>query len=418
MQCHRLFLSLVLPGLLLAAQSALAADEPLTVEEARELALLKQPMLVAYAHAATAAREAAIAEAQLPDPKLTVGIQNLPISGTDAYDVGADGMTMATVGVMQDMVRAEKRKVAASRMQAEAEQTLVVREAVVRRIERDVTLAWINAFAAENRAEFINQLIKEMRAERQVLATQLATDKVNAGEVLRLDTARSMMVDKSLIAQREANQARAELKRWIGLAASRPLPTTLPHWQAPENWDNAAQQLGQHPLLQAELRGQEVARLAIKQASADRAPDWSWELMYGQRPADGANLLSLQLAMDLPWDRPRRQDRRLSEKAALAERASSLVEDQRRELEAELQATRTDWLTAEAREREHRTVLLPAQRAHVELAKAGYHAGRAALTDVWEARRGLLEVEMAHWEIFADLARAGAQLEYLTGRTD
>ena len=52
---------------------------------------------------------------QLPDPVATVGVNNLPINGPDAWSLTRDFMTMTSVGVVQEFTRAEKREARAER---------------------------------------------------------------------------------------------------------------------------------------------------------------------------------------------------------------------------------------------------------------------------------------------------------------
>lgn len=409
------FLALGLPCALFSAYVRAAA--PLALDEARALALQDQPALLAWTYAAEGARQAAVAEAPLPDPKLTLGVQNLPATGAPAFQLDADGMTMVTVGVMQEMVRAPKRAAAARGALAEAEQAVAAREALALAIARDAGLVWIDAFAAERRTALLQRLADEMRAEREVAASALPSGKTLPGEILQLDALLAMTVDKRLAAARDATKARAALARWIGDAAERPLGPDRPLFTPPER-PLAAAMLAQHPVLQMELRAEEIARLGAERARAERRPDWSWELMYGKRPADGANLVSLQVSTGLPWDRARRQDRRLAAELAGVERTRAQTADRRRELAAEFDAAWIDWAAASSRAKQHERALIPAARARAETAQAAYAAGQASLAAVWEARRGLIDVELEHEALRADQARAAVRIEYLTGRAE
>jgi hypothetical protein len=67
-----------------------SADTPLSLDEAVQLALREQPALLALDRAATAATETSGAEARLPDPKLRFGVQNLPITGAEAFSLDAE----------------------------------------------------------------------------------------------------------------------------------------------------------------------------------------------------------------------------------------------------------------------------------------------------------------------------------------
>lgn len=125
-------------GLVLTATPAWAQPE-LTLDDVARLALERQPNLDAYTKASTAANEAAIAEGQLPDPQLTFGVQNLPVTGDAAYRLDREDMTMVTVGVMQEIVRKPIRTAAANRMRAESAQWQAQRGAEARRVVRDAT---------------------------------------------------------------------------------------------------------------------------------------------------------------------------------------------------------------------------------------------------------------------------------------
>ena len=129
---------------LMAATATAEAQTPLTLPDAQRRAVERSRQLVARDSATTAAREMAVAAAQLPDPVATLGINNLPINGPDAWSLTRDFMTMRSVGVMQELTRAEKRRARAARFEREAEQTLAEKTAGVAAIQRDTALAWLD----------------------------------------------------------------------------------------------------------------------------------------------------------------------------------------------------------------------------------------------------------------------------------
>lgn len=137
--------------------------------------------------------------------------------------------------------------------------------------------------------------------------------------------------------------------------------------------------------------------------------------MYGKRGDDRSDMASLQFSLPITWNRANRQDRRAAEKIALADRAHGLMLDRARELNAELVTALADRDTAQAREQEHMQRLIPAAQARLETTRAGYAAGKLPLSAVWESRRGVLDVEIEHWMIRADLLRALLRLQYLLG---
>src|SRR5687768_8513547 len=85
----------------LLARAAHAA-ESLSLVEAAELALARQPLLEAQRLNVAAVEQSAIAASQLPDPKLKLGLRDYPITGSDAFSLTRDNFTMLTLGIAQD----------------------------------------------------------------------------------------------------------------------------------------------------------------------------------------------------------------------------------------------------------------------------------------------------------------------------
>lgn len=385
----------------------------LTLAEAIRLGSESQPLLQSLDDAAAASREAAVAEAQLPDPRLRLGILNLPASGSDAGRFNRDDMTMSTIGVMQEVTPQAKREAASRQMEAVAGQYHAEQLAMVRAIERDIALAWLDVFENQRKTELYTRIAHEMAAERKVLNARISSGGSQPIDALRLETQLSMVNDKTLFARGNEQKARAMLARWIGTAAQRALPPELPFQTDAAGLIAPEAALENHPLVQTAKQIENVASSDADRARAERQLNWSWEVMYGKRRSDLSDMVSFQVAIDLPWDRANRQDRRTAEKLVLVEKARKLTEDRRRELAAELESARAEWEIAGMRDAEHQARLIPAAQAQLSVAQAGYAAGRQSLAEVWEARRGLIEVELEHWAILVDQQRAAVRLAYL-----
>ncbi len=418
--CVGFIAKLTIASLYLIHASANAQDrDVLSLSEAVALVSQDQPQLAALASQAQAALEAARAESELPDPKLAFGFENLPVTGNDALRFGREDMTMITVGVMQDVVTRRKREAASARLTAEAARLSAERMLNARTIERDVALAWIDTFEAQQRAATLRALAVEMTAEREVSAAQISSGTSRASQVLALDMELSSTRDELILAERDEARARAALARWIGEAALRPLPDALPHeLSAKLNLVAAAHEIDSHPALRSSGHAVEAALHDVDRARAERRPDWGWQLMYGRRQDDRSDMVSFQVTVGLPWNRADRQDRRIAEKLAEASALRSDLSDRRRMLEAELISIRADLAASAERLVEHETQRIPNARARLETSQAAYAGGNGSLVDVWQARRGWIEVSLHHEMILADRARALAKLAWLTGRTE
>ena len=384
--------------------------EPLSLADAVALATQSQPILQSLDDAAAAARESAVREGQLADPRLKLGFANLPVTSSDALRFNRDDMTMATIGLSQEVTPRSKREANANVLEAEAGQYRVEQLATARAIQLEVAMAWLDVYEAQHQSGLYQRIVDAMVAERGVLASRISSGAAKTSEVLILDRQLSMAKDQRLQAKGEERGARAKLARWIGNEAMRPVSDELLPVEPVPNTANAVEN---HPVLQNARQIEAVAMSELERAKAERLQNWGWEISYGRRFNDLSDMLTFQVAIDLQTDRANRQDRRAAEKLLLAEKARKLTEDKRQELAAQLEAARAEWETAWAREEEHQERLLPAVDMRLRLAEAGYAAGSQPLSEVWEARRAVLEVQIEHWAIMTALQRAMVKVGYL-----
>lgn len=388
--------------------SPVAAAPVLTLDEALAALDGYQPELARYQHQAEAARATAVAESSAPDPVLTLGLQNLPVTGRDAFRTHAEDMTMTTLGWMQTVVPAARRQAAAERWQAGAAEAEAERGAMQQRLRQDVSLAWLDVYAAEWQLRWQQRWQAQLAAERQTaLARQTST---GALDVVQLDAELAMADDRRWQLTRDSGKARAQLARWLGEQVTRAWPETLPELPPLPDSETAP---AQHPELLAVARGQALARADAALARAEREPEWSWGLMYGLRQDGRADMLSLQVSRPWPWDRAQRQDQRLAARLAEVEQAGQRQEAVRRELATALAEARAEAAAANARLQTHEQRLMPAAQARLATAEAGYAAGRQPLSVAWAARRAQLEVERDHALLQVDRARAQVRLLYL-----
>ena len=93
----------VLAAAFWAAPWLAAQAQPLTFERAQALAEQSAPENLARQAQVASAQQAVGPADALPDPKLIIGIDNLPITGRDAFDTRIDDMTMKKIGLRQEI---------------------------------------------------------------------------------------------------------------------------------------------------------------------------------------------------------------------------------------------------------------------------------------------------------------------------
>jgi outer membrane protein TolC len=124
-------------------------------------------------------------------------------------------------------------------------------------------------------------------------------------------------------------------------------------------------------------------------------------------------MVSLDVSVPLPWDRPQKQDREIAAKRALAEQAAAQREAMLRGHRAEIAAMVAEWKSGISRLRRYDTEILPLSHGRSDAALAAYRGLKGSLADVLAARRGELDVKMQRLELEAATARLWARLNFL-----
>jgi hypothetical protein len=96
-----------LPRACLLVTAAGAAAQTLSLEEAIHLAEARSAKLRAQVAAINATGEVIERAAELPDPELRFGIDNLPVTNSDAFRINRDFMTMRRIGRLERYGRGE-----------------------------------------------------------------------------------------------------------------------------------------------------------------------------------------------------------------------------------------------------------------------------------------------------------------------
>ena len=402
-----------LSGASVLFHNAFAGDLPLTLAQARHLAIERSRQLVAQDHAVAAARDMAVAAGQLPDPVLKAGVDNLPLTGTDRLSLTNDFMTMRRVGVTQEITRAAKRRLRGERFEREAEKSLAEKDVMAAAIERDTALAWLDLYYAEAMAA----VIVEQGAQAQ-LEMQAADGTYRAGRGTQADlfAARSALAsfdDRASEFQLRIRNATIMLARWVGAAADLPLAGKPSIDTIPIDAVNLEAQFAHHPQIAVMVKQEEIAQAEAQLAHANKKSDWSVEVAFQQRGPAYAYMMSVGVSIPLQWDQQLRQDRELSSKLSMVARAKEEREETLRAHVAETRTMINEWESKRERSARYgrERIALAQQRTSALL--SAYRGGKASLPDVLAARRNEIDVRLQALQLDAETARLWAQLNFI-----
>ena len=399
------------PASATTAITAFAAPSgpPLSVSEAMQLAERSAPGLDARQASADMATAMSESVRALPDPKLKFGIDNLNFEGEDRFTTTRDFMTMRRIGISRDMPRAEKRELKSQRFQIEAQREAAMREDARLMVRRDAALAWIERHYAETAAGLIDELQREARIAYDVLIGQVRAGSATPIAAVAAQSQVRAIDDRRAEFARMAARARAQLERWLGAAAARPLAGWNLASVKPQRTTLLAEG---HPHLAAFALAETQADNDIAQAKAQEKADWGWELAYQARGRQFTDMVSFGIVIDLPAFGQARIAPEVRARQAQREAAERNREDARRQHELEVKLALADWDAANTRRANFDDALLPLARDRIDQTLAQYKGGAGKLADVLEARRNWLETRLAQLQLEQDAARAWAQLQY------
>ena len=389
-----------------------AAERPLTLPETVRLAAEQAPRLEAQDAAVAAAEAEASRAGALPDPMLMVGIENLPVTGGDAFDPTVEDMTMKRIGVRQEFPATAKRtaqrtfalrQVDAARAQAVAEKLAVHRSAAD---------AWIDAWTADHQVNALEALRDQSR-----LAAKLARARANGGAGSLADAlaaeAAALELDNELEEVRGRREAAiAALRRWVPGAVAPSMAQAPEFDRLPFTREQLQARLDELAPLLGTNASVETAAAAVDVSRSEKRLDWSLTAAYGQRDRDRSDMLSVEVGIALPLFQRTRQDRGVLAREAEYRQALALRDDERRALTAEIDAAIARWEALKRQVDLHEDRLLPLARDRSAAALASYRAG-GELQPWLDARAAELDVHRSHAEHLGELGHAWAALAFL-----
>lgn len=396
------------------AATAHAAEPPLTLtlDAAIHQAIERAPMLEARRAQSESARQEAARAGALPDPQLTVGVDNLAVQGPGAFTAGGDSMTMRTVGISQALPSRSKRQ--AERAMGSANATLAASSEVATTlsIQQQVADAWITAWGAHHETMMLQSMRQAWVQDVAVAKARLRGGTGSAAEVLAVRMAALDLENRIDEASAREAQARASLARWLGSPTAQPLADAPDFAVLPHDEASLLASLDRQGNLLGWPAREQAAEAALAVARADKHPAWNVGLSYGSRVRGLSDMVSLQVGVSLPLFTRNRQDRGISARAADLDAVHAEHDDARRQQAEAIQSAWAQWESLGQQVRRHRYALLPLANDRAALALAAYRGG-GEIQPLLDARRDEIAHHTDYARMQAEYGRAWAALAYL-----
>lgn len=388
----------------------------LTLPAAEELALAADPAVAASQSRANALQEQAVADGQLPDPKLTFGVFNVPV---DNLSLKQEPSSQLRTGVKQAFPRGNTLQYQQQRTEWLGKAELARTRLTEKQIQRDVRETFLELYYQTRATRIIEQDRILFQQLVEITRSHYASGRVSQQDVIQAQLELSRLDDRSTRIKSAAEVERARLTRWIGDAGWRDINPAFPVLPQPLARDALKATLEQHPSVVAASAQVAANQQLVKAAREQYKPGFDVGVEYRKRygnnvdGSDRDDMWAAMVTLDIPLFTDKRQDRRLAASQQQAESAIQLREQRLREMQRQLDSDYARWQRLGEQEILYRDHLLQEALANSEAALTSYQNGINEFSTLMRARITELDVRLQDMRIRVDHAKAQARLLFL-----
>jgi outer membrane protein TolC len=395
------------------------ADQILSLDEAESLAIRSDPGRLRFESQASALREQAVADAQLPDPRISVGLLNFPV---DTFDRDQEPMTQIQFGVEQKFPKGDSLAIKSAKRKIGAMAATYRGEDRQLQLLKQVRLVWLELFYWQRAEEVIKQ---NQRVFKQlVTATQnnYAVGRGQQQDVLHAQLEASRLDDRLLSILDQQEQAAAELSVLTGLVITDfSLPASLPEMGPLPSRAEIEGRLQKHPMLQIAASEIEKSHKDVALARESYKPEWMLGVRYGFRDGNNnngserADFVSVGVSLDVPLFKNKRQDRVLQASQQQLSASKNLLDQRYLELQQKLRKAYANWKALEQRDSIYQLKLIPQAGQQTEATLFAYQNDRSDFTSLMRSRITSLDTQLKAMRIHVNRAKAAARILYFVG---
>jgi outer membrane protein TolC len=345
---------------------------------------------------------------------------------TNTFSFTQDDMTMIAVGLEQSFPKGHSLAIKSKQTQALAMAEQRKAQEKIATLLQNVRKTWLDLYYWERAARVIRRNRTLFTYLLKTTRSQYSVGQNNLSNVLQVQLELSRLNDQLAQIQQQIDVLRAELGRWVGQEqANRPLASSLPQWKNPPPFNTMKTCLEQHPLLKIDAANIDAAHDEVALAREQFKPGFTADVSYGIRqgnmigmnglPRSRSDMITAQVAMDLPVFAKNRQSRRLQASTHQLEATELDQQVHYRDLLKELTAQYAIWQSLSQRENLYTQQLMPEARQNAKAALLGYRSATADLATVLRAYTNEKNIQLEALQIKIEREKVRAALLYLEG---
>ena len=361
--------------------------------------------------------ESAIADAQLPDPQLNLGLFNLP---TDDFDINSEPNTQLRFGVSQSFPRGKTLtlKEKQTKWAGNAEYQLSSDE--ITKSIRSVREHYFNLYNQIGAQAIIDESRQYFVQLVDIAESYYKVGRVNQQDLLRAQLELSRLDDRVIELKTNEDLARAELSKWLDEKAFESIEKEYPILPALVPQQKIIDSLIRHPSVKAEDAMVSFFDEGVAIAREQYKPGWSVGVEYRKRfgdnmdGSDREDQAAAMVKVDLPIFTDQRQDRRLAASQYQVSAAKYVRNDKLQTLRQAVLRDYANWERLSQRSDLYESRLVPEANANANASLTAYQSGVTEFTTLARARITQLNVRLEALRAKTERSRAHARLLYLS----
>jgi len=418
---------------------------PLSFERAIRAAQQNDPWLTGNVYKQRSIEALSTAVNTLPDPKISIGLANLP---TDGFNFTQEGMTQAKVGISQMFPRGDTLAIKSQQLKIQSEAFPYQRKNRKAKVAVTVGTLWLDVYRIQQSIALIekNRALFEQLVDVAEASYSSALGKTRQQDLVRSQLELTRLDDRLDKLAQQKNRYEGMLSQWLinletdnklesdtALIADFYFYNILLSQKMPQiellNTDlvNAKNRLHpqklvsyftQHPSVIAIDKKVTSTKVGIKLAKQKYRPEWGVSASYGHRGDDvmarsRADLFSVGVSFDLPLFTQNRQDKEVQSAIAKTEVIKAEKSLLIRKLLGMYSSAKGRLLRLKDRQKLYKSKLLPQIHDQAEASLTAYTNDDGDFSEVVRARIAVLNAEIDGLTIDVEEQKIHLELNYL-----
>ncbi|MDN2662264.1 TolC family protein [Psychromonas sp. 14N.309.X.WAT.B.A12] len=373
-----------------------------------------------------AMREMGIANSTLKDPKLKLGVGNLPV---DSFAFDQESMTNISIGLMQEFERGSTLSLQKKKLNQQADSVVFKIKARELDVINNMTKLWLELGFQQKAHQILVENKKLMKEMARYIKTSYSLGQSEVHDLLNAEIQISKLDERLQENEQMQQRVSSQLSEWLGiqwLSNQTDLNATPSlTWDKLDKYLNQVKGeqfygfLNKHPISEMAQLQIEANTTQVSIAEEAYTPKFAVEVVYGHRQADGmdgqpaADLVSAYLTMDIPLFTDKRQDKSYSSAKYQVVEAKSNKAVILSRMNAQVNALLVDKHNLEQRILRYNNSLLPQMKAKTSAVERGYQQNTAQFDEIINTSAEALAMEIEKWRLVTDLNKANSNLAYL-----